>query len=87
MGLVKASDIRTKSDDELKEQLATLRKEQFNLRFQKSTGQLANVARSGHVKKEIAQILTVQGERSANPKSSAGAANATRSTSKKTKAA
>lgn len=65
MGLVKASDIRTKSDDELKEQLSVLRKEQFNLRFQKSTGQLAKPARSGHVKKEIAQVLTIQNQRRA----------------------
>ncbi len=72
MGLVKASDIRTKSDDELKEQLSVLRKEQFNLRFQKSTGQLAKPARSGHVKKEIAKVLTVQNERAAKNKAKAG---------------
>ncbi|NDE89632.1 MAG: 50S ribosomal protein L29 [Alphaproteobacteria bacterium] len=65
MGLTKASDIRTKSDDELKEQLGVLRKEQFNLRFQKSTGQLAKPARSGHVKKEIAKVLTIQNQRCA----------------------
>jgi large subunit ribosomal protein L29 len=71
MGLAKASDIRTKSDDELKEHLATLRKEQFNLRFQKSTGQLANAARSGQVKREIAQVLTIQSERCIKNKSKA----------------
>ncbi len=65
MGLVKASDIRTKSDDELEEQLSVLRKEQFNLRFQKSTGQLAKAARTGHVRKEIAQVLTIQNQRRA----------------------
>lgn len=71
MGLVKASDIRAKSDDELKDQLAVLRKEQFNLRFQKSTGQLAKPARSGHVKKEIAKTLTVQNERRAKKQAKA----------------
>lgn len=72
MGLVKASDIKTKSDDELKEQLSVLRKEQFNLRFQKSTGQLAKPARQGHVKKEIAKVLTIQNERNASKKAKAG---------------
>lgn len=71
MGLVKANDIRTKSDDELNDQLAVLRKEQFNLRFQKSTGQLAKAARTGHVKKEIAQVLTIQNERRATKQKAA----------------
>lgn len=60
---VKAADVRTKTDKELEERLAELRKEQFNLRFQKATGQLANTARVQHVRKEIAKITTVVGER------------------------
>ncbi|MDX2027313.1 MAG: 50S ribosomal protein L29 [Alphaproteobacteria bacterium] len=60
---VKAADVRTKTDKELETRLAELRKEQFNLRFQKATGQLANTARVNHVRKEIAKILTIVGER------------------------
>ena len=60
---VKAADVRTKTDKELDTRLSELRKEQFNLRFQKATGQLANTARVGHVRKEIATITTVVGER------------------------
>jgi large subunit ribosomal protein L29 len=60
---VKAADVRAKSDKELETRLTELRKEQFNLRFQKATGQLTNTARVGHVRKEIAKIETVIGER------------------------
>jgi len=60
---VKSADIRAKTDKELDTRLAELRKEQFNLRFQKATGQLANTARVQHVRKEIAKITTVLGER------------------------
>jgi large subunit ribosomal protein L29 len=63
MGLVKATDLRTKSEDELKDRLAELRREQFNLRFQKSTGQLAGVAQGRKVRREIAQVLTLINER------------------------
>ena len=59
----KASDIRMKTDKELETRLLELRKEQFNLRFQKATGQLANTARVTAVRKEIAKITTVIGER------------------------
>ena len=60
---VKSADVRTKTDKELETRLADLRKEQFNLRFQRATGQLANTARVSHVRKEIAKIMTVVGER------------------------
>ncbi len=53
---VKAADVRMKTDKELETRLAELRKEQFNLRFQRATGQLANTARVNHVRKEIAKI-------------------------------
>lgn len=56
-------DIRLKTDKELETRLMELRKEQFNLRFQKATGQLANTARVTTVRKEIAVITTVMGER------------------------
>jgi large subunit ribosomal protein L29 len=60
---VKAADIRQKTEKELESRLVELRKEQFNLRFQKATGQLANTARVTAVRKEIAKIMTVAAER------------------------
>lgn len=58
-----AQDLRAKSDDQLKEQVVDLKKEQFNLRFQKATGQLENTARQRHVRRELAQIKTILHER------------------------
>jgi large subunit ribosomal protein L29 len=60
---MKSSELRTKTPDELKTQLADLHKEQFNLRFQKSSGQLENTARVRVVRKDIARIKTILGER------------------------
>ena len=55
----KSKDLKTKSTDELKDQLKLLRKEQFNLRFQLSNGQNENPARFGLIRKEIACIKTI----------------------------
>jgi large subunit ribosomal protein L29 len=60
---LKAEEIRNLTDDELVEQLATSRKELFNLRFQHATGALENTARLGQVKKQIARLLTLQAQR------------------------
>jgi large subunit ribosomal protein L29 len=60
---MKASDIRAKSEDELKQQLVDLRKEAFNLRFQKASGQLENTARVRQVRRTIAQIKTILHQR------------------------
>ncbi len=60
---MKAVDIRTKSADELNDQLIQLKKEQFNLRFQKASGQLENTARVNVVRRDIARIKTILGER------------------------
>ena len=60
---MKATDLRTKSDDELKQQLVDLRKESFNLRFQAASGQLENSARKNVIRKDIARIKTILGER------------------------
>ena len=54
-----AAELRTKSADELKDALIALRKEQFNLRFQKASGQLENTARVRQVRREIARIKTL----------------------------
>ena len=61
---MKAVDIRTKSADELNDQLLQLKKEQFNLRFQRASGQLENTARVRVVRRDIARIKTILGERS-----------------------
>ena len=60
---VKAADVRLKTDKELEDRVLELCKEQFNLRFQKATSQLVNTARITAVRKEIAKIKTVLGER------------------------
>jgi large subunit ribosomal protein L29 len=65
---MKASDVRAKTPDELTEDLGRLKKEQFNLRFQKATGQLENTARVRQVRRDIARIQTVLRAKSA-PKS------------------
>ena len=57
---MKASDVRALSEDQMKDELAKLKKEQFNLRFQKATGQLENTARVTEVRKDIARIKTLQ---------------------------
>ena len=57
--MAKAQDLRAKSADELEGQLAHLKKQQFNLRFQKASGQLTDTAQFGHVRREIAQIKTI----------------------------
>jgi len=57
--MAKASDLRAKTDDQLKESLLELKKEQFNLRFQKASGQLENTARVTTVRREIAVIKTI----------------------------
>ncbi|MGZ0186441.1 MAG: 50S ribosomal protein L29 [Alphaproteobacteria bacterium] len=60
---MKAAETRAKSDDELKDSLANLKKEALNLRFQQASGQLENTARRHTVRKDIARILTVLDER------------------------
>ena len=55
---MKAEDLRAKSPDELKGELMTLKKEAFNLRFQRATGQLENTARVRQVRRDIARIKT-----------------------------
>ncbi len=56
---MKAEELRGKTMDELSEQLLALKKEAFNLRFQRATGQLENTARVGQVRHDIARIKTV----------------------------
>ncbi|QZD89377.1 50S ribosomal protein L29 [Qipengyuania aurantiaca] len=59
----KIEDLRQKSDDQLDEELTTLKREQFNLRFQAATNQLEAPARIREVRRTIAKIKTLQTER------------------------
>jgi large subunit ribosomal protein L29 len=59
----KPTDIRTKSDDQRATMLLDLRKEQFNLRFQRATGQLEAVSRIRQVRRDIARVKTIITER------------------------
>ena len=59
----KAAELRAKTVDQLNERLLELKKEQFNLRFQKASGQLENTARVLTVRREIATLKTILGER------------------------
>jgi len=56
---MKTEDIRGMTPDQLTEQLVSLKKEQFNLRFQKATGQVEKTHRVGEVRKDIARIKTI----------------------------
>ena len=60
---MKAADVRARTDDELTEQLDSLGRESFNLRFQRANGQLENTSRVRQVRRDIARIKTVLGER------------------------
>jgi large subunit ribosomal protein L29 len=60
--MTKIADIRGKSADELQTMLLDLRKEQFNLRFQRATGQLERMARIREVRRDIARIKTIMSE-------------------------
>jgi large subunit ribosomal protein L29 len=69
--MTKVTEIRGKTADELGTMLLDLRKEQFNLRFQKATGQTESVGRVSKVRRDIARVKTIMGEqkRSAQTKS------------------
>ena len=61
--MAKFDDLKTKTDDQLSEQLGELKREQFNLRFQAATNQLEKPSRVREVRRTIAQIKTLQSER------------------------
>ncbi len=65
---MKAPDIRHLSADQVNDELQKARKEQFNLRFQRATGQLANTARVRQVRRDIARLSTVAAEKRAKTK-------------------
>ena len=61
--MTKATDIRAKSDDQLNTMLLDLRREQFNLRFQRATGQTEGTARVKVVRRDIARVKTIQAQK------------------------
>ena len=60
---MKHADLKTQTDDQLADQLSELKREQFNLRFQSATGQLAKPSRVREVRRTIARIKTLQNDR------------------------
>lgn len=60
---MKAADVRSKSEDQLKDELSKLKKEQFNLRFQAATGQLEKTGRVQAVRRDIARVRTILREK------------------------
>ena len=65
---MKADDVRAMTPDQLSDELMKLKKEQFNLRFQRATGQLENTGRVRAVRRDIARIKTVAAQKRASEK-------------------
>jgi large subunit ribosomal protein L29 len=74
--MAQIDDLKARSDDQLGEQLAELKREQFNLRFQSATNQLEKPSRIREVRRTIAQIKTLQNERARNTISAQAGAKA-----------
>ena len=62
---MKAHELRDKTPDQLRDQLASLKKEAFNLRFQKATGQLENTSRMQDVRRDAARVKTILNQKAA----------------------
>jgi len=60
-----AQELRDKTPDQLREELASLKKEAFNLRFQQATGAIENTARMRNVKRDVARVKTVLNQKAA----------------------
>ncbi len=65
---MKAGDVRAMTPDQLSDELVKLKKEQFNLRFQRATGQLENTGRVREVRRDIARIKTIAAQKRAAEK-------------------
>jgi large subunit ribosomal protein L29 len=62
---MKAQELKSKTPDQLKDQLIAVKKESFNLRFQQATGQLENTARMRQVRRDAARVLTALNQKAA----------------------
>ncbi len=65
---MKTTDIRTMTTDQIDDEVLKLKKEQFNLRFQRATGQLENTARVREVRRDIARLKTIAQQKRAGAK-------------------
>jgi large subunit ribosomal protein L29 len=65
---MKASEVRLLTEDQIVDDLARLKKEQFNLRVQRATGQLENTARVRQIRRDIARLMTIRAEAAAKKK-------------------
>jgi large subunit ribosomal protein L29 len=70
---MKASDVRAMTLDQLDDEVLKLKKEQFNLRFQRATGQLENTSRTRIIRRDIARMKTIAGQKRAGAEPSAKA--------------
>nr|WP_111299677.1 50S ribosomal protein L29 [Paracoccus saliphilus] len=61
-----ATELKSKTPDQLKDQLVALKKEAFNLRFQQATGQLENTARMRSVRRDVARVKTILNQKAAD---------------------
>lgn len=68
-----ANELRNKTPDQLRDELAGLKKEAFNLRFRQATGQIENTARMRSVKRDAARVKTILNEKAANAAAEQGA--------------
>ncbi len=64
---MKISEIRDLTPDQLRDQLVKLKREQFNLRFQKATGQLSNTSRVRNVRRSVARVKTIERQKQGAP--------------------
>jgi large subunit ribosomal protein L29 len=62
------SDLKAMTPDQLQDELLSLKKEQFNLRFQRATGQLENTSRVTQVRKDVARVKTLQRQKQSEAK-------------------
>jgi large subunit ribosomal protein L29 len=85
---MKAADARAMTLDQLDDEVLKLKKEQFNLRFQRATGQLENTARVRVIRRDIARMKTIAGQKRAGmpePEAKAGAASKAKTKTKSDK--
>ena len=82
---MKVADVRAMTIDQLDDEVLKLKKEQFNLRFQRATGQLENTARVRIIRRDIARIKTIAAQKRAGAPEPAAKAEATPAPAKKTK--
>ena len=66
--MTKIADLRAQTPDQLSDELLKLKKEQFNLRFQRATGQLSNTSRVRQVRRDIARLMTIGAQKRSTKK-------------------